>query len=172
MSNDGFNLSGTENQDAVDVNEQDAEGMVFDLSNVSDQGPSFEVLPKGTYNAVVEDLEYALSQSSNAPMLHATYSITDAEYESRKIHDYYVLTGKGAEYSMPRLKQLLTRVCPEVSLNAFNPQQFAESGVAINRSCQLKLVVQTQKTGDYKGEKRNSVREILASADLANSFLG
>ena len=83
-----------------------------------------------------------------------------------------MLRGKGAEFSLPRLKQLLTRVCPEVSLDAFNPQQFADSGVAINRQCQLKLIVQTQKKGDYKGEKRNSVREVLGSADLANSFLG
>ncbi len=166
-----FNLSGQEDQANVAAAETDTEGMVFNLSDVNDE-VAFEVLPKGTYNAIVEELEYTTSQSSGDPMIHATYSITDAEYENRKIHDYYMLRGKGAEFSLPRLKQLLTRVCPEVSLDAFNPQQFADSGVAINRQCQLKLIVQTQKKGDYKGEKRNSVREVLASADLANSFLG
>lgn len=168
MENNDFDLNGST---GASENTQNTDGMVFNLSGVEDS-VAFEVLPKGTYDAVIEELEYALSQSSNAPMLHATFSIVGGEYEGRKIHDYYVLTGKGAEFSLPRLKQLLTRVCPEVSLDAFNPQSFAESGVAINRMCQLKLVVQTQKKGDYKGEKRNAVREILSSADVATSFLG
>lgn len=147
------------------------EGLVFNLANV-EESVAFEVLPKGTYEAVVEELEYTLSNSSNSPMLHAVYSIVGGEYEGRKVHDYYSLTGKGAEFSLPRLKQLLTRVCPEEPLDAFNPQAFAESGVVINRLCQLKLTVQTNKKGEYKGEKRNAVREILSSASVASSFLG
>jgi len=166
--NENFDLGGS---NSAQEPEQDAEGMVFNLSGVNDD-VSFEVLPKGTYDAVIEELEYTLSQSSGAPMVHAVYSIVGGEFEGRKIHDYYLMTGKGAEFSLPRLKQLLTRVCPEVSLDNFNPKTFAESGVAINRMCQLKLVVQTQKKGDYKGEKRNGVREIMSSASVASSFLG
>lgn len=151
--------------------QQDAAGAVFDLSAVEDS-VAFEVLPKGTYEAVIEDMEFTTSKTSGAPMLHACYSIVGGEYEGRKVHDYYLLTGNGAEYSLPRLKQLISRVCPEVAMNAFNPQQFADSGVAINRMCQIKLAVTTQKKGEYKGEKRNNIREILASSDVANSFLG
>lgn len=165
--NENFDLGSN-----VEQNAQNAEGLVFNLNDVQEASGSFEVLPKGTYEAVIEELEYTLSQSSNQPMIKAVYSIIGGEYEGRKIYDFYSLTGKGAEFSLPRLKQLLTRVCPEVSLEAFNPQQFAESGVAINRMCQLKLVVQTQKKGEYKGEKRNAVREIMSSADVSNSFLG
>ena len=163
----GFDFGGT----PENTNSQSNEGMVFNLNDVSDN-VAFEVLPKGTYDAVVEELEYTQSQSSGAPMIHATFSIVGGEYEGRKIHDYYTLTGKGAEFSLPRLKQLLLRVCPEVDIGTFNPQEFADSGVAINRMCQLKLNVQTQKKGEYKGEKRNSVREILPAADSAGSFLG
>lgn len=165
-----FDLGGAPEQGVPAAAETDTAGMTFDLSGVNDS-VAFEVLPKGVYNAIIEELEFTRSQSSNDPMLHATYSITDGEFENRKIHDYYMLAGKGAEYSMPRLKQLLTRVCPEVSLNSFNPQQFADSGVAINRMCQLELRVQTQKKGEYKGEKRNSVREILPSSSMGGSFL-
>lgn len=163
----GFDFGGT----PENTGNQSNEGMVFNLNDVSDN-VAFEVLPKGTYDAVVEELEYTQSQSSGAPMIHATFSIVGGEYEGRKIHDYYTLTGKGAEFSLPRLKQLLLRVCPEVDIGTFNPQEFADSGVAINRMCQLKLNVQTQKKGEYKGEKRNSVREILPAADSASSFLG
>lgn len=168
--NENFDLMGS----GVGTNEnqnQNTEGMVFNLADVK-ESVAFEVLPKGTYDAVIEELEFTTSQSSGVPMIHVVYSIVGGEYEGRKIHDYNTLAGKGAEYSLPRLKQLLTRVCPEVDLSAFNPQAFAESGVAINRQCQIKLAVTTQKQGEYKGEKRNNVREIMSSSEIANSFLG
>lgn len=170
MNNNGFDLGGSVAESAT--GNENMEGLVFNLNDVSEDSPSFEVLPKGTYDAVVEELEFTQSQSSGSPMLHAVYSIVGGEFEGRKIHDYYLLNGKGAEFSLPRLKQLLLRVCPEVNVGTFNPQEFADSGVAINRMCQLKLQVQTQKKGDYKGEKRNNVREILPAADQAGSFLG
>ena len=153
-----------------DTNTMDTAGAVFDLSSVEDS-VAFEVLPKGTYDAVVEEMEFTTSKAGN-PMLHACYSIVGGEYEGRKVHDYYLLAGNGAEYSLPRLKQLISRVCPEVDLFAFNPQQFADSGVVINRECQIKLAVTTQKQGEYKGEKRNNVREILSASNVSSSFLG
>ena len=55
---------------------------------------------------------------------------------------------------------------------SFNPAKFAEEGIAINRQCQIKLAVSTQKKGEYKGEKRNNIREIMSAADVQNSFLG
>ena len=164
---ENFDLMGS----AGTTENQNAEGMVFNLADVKDS-VAFEVLPKGTYDAVIEELEFTNSQSSGVPMIHVVYSIVGGEYEGRKIHDYNTLAGKGAEYSLPRLKQLLTRVCPEVDMCAFNPQAFADSGVAINRQCQIKLAVSTQKQGEYKGEKRNNVREVMSSSEISNSFLG
>lgn len=167
---EGFNLGG-ETMEQAGVNAAaSSEGMVFDLGGVEEA--SFEVIPRGTYNAIIEDLEFTESQSSGAPMLKAVFSITDGEYAERKVFDYYVLTGEGAKYSLPKLKQLVSRVCPEVDLASFNPAKFAEDGVAVNRACQIKLAVTTQKKGEYKGEKRNNVREILSAADVQNSFLG
>ena len=37
------------------------EGMVFDLNGV-EESTSFEVIPKGTYNAVIEELEFTIAQ--------------------------------------------------------------------------------------------------------------
>ena len=150
----------------------DTEGMVFNLNEVEEQSSSFEVLPKGTYNAIVEEFEFTTSQSSGSPMIKCVYSIIDGEYADRKIFDYYVLTGEGAKYALPRLKQLITRVVPEVDSASFNPVKFAESGVIINRQCRITLGIQTQKKGEYKGEKRNNVREILAANSMETSFLG
>ena len=150
----------------------DTEGMVFNLNEVEEQSSSFEVLPKGTYNAIVEEFEFTTSQSSGSPMIKCVYSIIDGEYADRKIFDYYVLTGEGAKYALPRLKQLITRVVPEEDSASFNPAKFAESGVIINRQCRIILGIQTQKKGEYKGEKRNNVREILAANSMETSFLG
>ena len=63
-----FNLNGQEDQANAAAAVQDTEGMVFNLSDVNDE-VAFEVLPKGTYNAIVEELEYTTSQSSGDPMI-------------------------------------------------------------------------------------------------------
>lgn len=150
--------------------EESMDGMVFNLNDV-EESKAFEVLPRGTYNAVVEEFEFTTSQSSGSPMIKAVFSITDGEFAERKVFDYYVLTGEGAKYALPKLKQLMSRVCPEVDLSTFNPKDFAENGDIINRMCQLKLSVTTQKKGEYKGEKRNQVKEIMAHSGVSGSFL-
>lgn len=166
-----FDLGPAANEVGVTAS-TDTEGMVFNLNEVEEQASSFEVLPKGTYNAIVEEFEFTTSQSSGSPMIKCVYSIIDGEYADRKIFDYYVLTGEGAKYALPRLKQLITRVVPEEDSTSFNPVKFAESGVIINRQCRITLGIQTQKKGEYKGEKRNNVREILAANSMETSFLG
>lgn len=167
-----FNLGPAADETNVGVQAAaDTEGMTFNLNDV-EEASSFEVLPKGTYNAIVEEFEFTTSQSSGAPMIKCVYSIIDGEYAERKIFDYYVLTGEGAKYALPRLKQLITRVCPDVDSATFNPAKFAENGTIINRQCRITLGIQTQKKGEYKGEKRNNVKEILAAGAGEGSFLG
>ena len=80
--NENFNLMGSTENTAQNQND---EGMVFNLSDVQ-ESTSFEVLPKGTYDAVIEELEFTHSQSSGVPMIHVVYSIVGGEHEGRKIH--------------------------------------------------------------------------------------
>lgn len=146
----------------------DAGGLTFDLSGV-EENKSFEIIPKGTYEAVVDELDFTESKSGNA-MFAVKYSITAPEYEKRVVFDYWVLSGKGAEFGLGKLKKFLVRVCPDVDITAFNPQDFSDSGIAVGRLCHLVLGIQTQKQGEYKGEKRNTVKDVLAAEDA--SFLG
>lgn len=148
----------------------DTEGMIFNLNDVDE--PSFEVLPKGTYPAIIDEFEYTTSQSSGNPMLKVVYQVTEGEFAERKLYDYLVLAGDGAKFAIPRLKQMLIRVCPEVDISSFNPAKFAEEGTILNRPCQIKVNITTQKSGEYKGEKRNQIREVLAASDAGSSFLG
>ena len=146
----------------------DAGGLTFDLSGV-EENKTFEIIPKGTYEAIVDELDFTESASGN-PMFAVKYSITAPEYEKRVVYDYWVLAGKGAEFGLGKLKKFLVRVCPDVDITAFNPKDFSDSGVAVGRLCNLVLGIQTQKQGEYKGEKRNTVKDVL-SADTG-SFLG
>ena len=93
----GFDF--TQGAGATDVGvvaNSDTQGMVFDLSGV-EENKGFEVIPKGTYDAVVDELDFGDSKAGN-PMVTIKYSITTPEYENRVIYDYWVLSGNGAEF--------------------------------------------------------------------------
>lgn len=138
----------------------DAGGLVFDLTDVK-ENQGFEVMPKGNYPAVVDELEFGDSSTGN-PMFTAKFKITEGEFEGRVVYDYWVLGGKGADFGLGKLKKFLSRIMPETDLSNFNPQTFADEGSAIGRELVVSLKIQTQKKGDYKGEKRNQVADILA----------
>lgn len=144
---------------------EDTGTLVFDLTDVKEDS-GFEIIPKGTYSAIVDEMDFGESTSGN-PMMTTKFKIVEGEYEGRVVWDYWVFGGKGAEFGMGKLKKFLTRVMPEVDLSNFNPQAFAESGEAIGRELQISLKIQTQKSGEYKGEKRNQVGDLLAPAEGA-----
>jgi hypothetical protein len=148
--------------------DSDDTALVFDLADVKEDS-GFEIIPKGNYQAIVDELELTESSTSGAPMFAAKFKITEGEFEGRVVFDYWVLGGKGAEFGLGKLKKFLTRVCPEIPLGNFNAQAFSDEGVAIGRELVVSLKIQTQKKGDYKGEKRNQVADILAPS--MNSFL-
>lgn len=139
---------------------EDNQGLVFDLSQVEEQ-KGFELIPKGKYEAIVDEIEFSESKAGN-PMITAKFKIVEGEFESRILYDYWVLSGPGAEFGQAKLKKFLVRVCPEVDLSAFNPETFCDDGDAVGRDCIIDVTIQTQKKGDYKGEKRNSIKDLLA----------
>lgn len=168
MSNDFMNDGFGSGQASAGA---DGAGLVFDLSGVDENASSFEVLPKGTYNVIIDECELTEAKSSGAPMLAMKYVIDGGEYDSRVIFDYIVLGGKpkAIELGQQKLKKLLVRVCPEVDIQHFNVAAFNEQGTAIGKRCQIVLGIQTNKSGDYKGEKRNNVKDILAPSN--DSFM-
>lgn len=142
-------------------------GLVFNLTDVKEDS-GFEVMPKGDYPAIVDSLEFGDSSTGNA-MITVKFKITEGEFEGRVVFDYWVLQGKGADFGLGKLKKFLGRIMPEVDLSSFNPEAFAEEGEAINREVLLTLGVQKQTKGDYKGESRNTVKDLKAATD--GSFL-
>jgi hypothetical protein len=155
-----FNLGGTTAANTNGVKAaQDDGGATFDLTAVEE--PSFDLLPKGNYSAVVESLEFGDSSKGN-PMISVVYTVIDPEFENRKLYDWWVIKGDGDKFGLAKLKKFLVRVMPDENITAFNPKAFADGGAAVGRELVVEVGIQTQKTGDYKGQKRNTVRDILA----------
>lgn len=165
MPEDFLGLGGDGSNGVATGNDQG--GLVFNLDGV-EEDKGFELIPKGSYPAVVDELELGES-SNNNPMFSVKYKVTEGEFAGRVLFDYWVLAGKGAEFGLGKLKKFLTRVMPEVDITNFNAQAFSDEGAAIGRELTVVVKIQTQKKGDYKGEKRNQVADILAPT--AGSFL-
>lgn len=163
MTEDFLGLGG----DGQVASDKDQGGLVFNLDDVKEDA-GFEIMPKGDYPAIVDELELTESANGNA-MFAVKFKVTEGEFEGRVVFDYWVLQGKGAEFGLGKLKKFLARVTPEVNLSNFNAQQFSDEGTAVNRECTVSLKVTTQKKGDYKGEKRNNVADI--SGPAAGAFL-
>lgn len=151
--------------------EADATAMVFNLNEVDENavGGAMEVMPKGDYPCIVDEMTFGES-SKGSPMITVVYQVVEGEFEGRKLWDYWVLAGKGAEFGLAKLKKFLARICPEVDMSAFNPTTFCDEGIAIGRDCTVKVKIQTQKSGDYKGEKRNQVQDVQP-ASSTGSFI-
>lgn len=142
----------------------DADNLILNLNDVDENAANFEALPAGVYNCTVENVEYGLSKNGNNPMMTWTFKVTDAEYENRLLFFHTVLN---KELGVASLKKILVRVCPDANLSSFNPQGFADEGIALGLPCRAKVKIRP-----YQGEKRNQVTEVLAPVSEAGSFLG
>lgn len=154
----GLGNNEEDNKDAVGGT--DGGGLVFNLSDV-EEDKGFEVLPKGDYAAIVDELTFGESSKGN-PMITVKYKVSEGEFEGRVLFDYWVLNGKGAEFGLAKLKKFLVRVMPEVDISSFNPTTFAENEGAVGRELTMSVRVKKETKGDYKGELRNNITDISA----------
>lgn len=130
--------------------------LTLNLDEVSEKQGTFEALPKGTYDAIVDDVEFGDS-SKGSPMLTWKFKVDHEEYGKRTFFFYTVLD---QEFGKAALKRTLIALDLEVNMADFDPAEFADDGEAIGLPCQLKLGIQK-----YEGEKRNNVREVLAASE-------
>lgn len=145
-----------------DLNEKETnstEGFVLDLTGA--EAPAMEVLPKGTYEAVIDEFELTESQKGDR-MIKVVYEIVDNDesISGRKLFDYIMLEGKGAAFGMPKLRQLVVAALPEADLSAFDLGKVSESGEFLQRTVSLDVKVQKQKSGDYAGQMQNRINGI------------
>lgn len=150
MSNEFENLFGGQTAEGADDN------LVLDLGGVNEEMPTFQPLPPGIYNCVVENAEFSRSKNNN-PMITWVFRVVDAENEGRLLFYHTVLN---TEAGLAKLKRLLLRICPDVELTSFRPKAFCEEGVALGRACRVKVRIR-----NYQGKPSNDVTDVLPSAE-------
>ena len=130
----------------------DEDGFVVDFSGVSDQS-GFAAIPRGLYDANVDEMVYGMSQSSGNPMWTWKFEVEGGEHAGRKLFFHTVLNGA----SLPRTKKTLAAIAPEVlQRGAFDAKALAESGELLGKKCRIRVDIKK-----YQGEDRNNVRDVL-----------
>lgn len=137
---------------------EEGDGIVVDLQSVEEM--KFELIPKGIYNAEIDEVQFGNSKSSGAPMFTINYRITDGAYENRKLFQHVSFSPK----ALPGTKGTLLRIDPTIFSGPFRPEKVAQSGQLLNKKVRLKITHE-----DYDGEARAKVRDVLPPEVAANA---
>lgn len=152
-----------------EIAEEDYESMVFeeggslvvDMSNVMEA--KFENIPKGTYNAEIDAVEFGTSENSGAPMWTITCKVTDEAYAGRKLMTYASFSRK----ALPFTKATLMRIDSEMFTGQFSPEDIAAKGELLGKPIRISV-----KLEEYNGEKRSRIAGILAPKDAGAGASG
>lgn len=142
---------GFEDQENTGV--QEGGNFTLNLNDVDENAGGFEVLAKGDYEAIVDEVEYGTSKKG-APMLTWKFKLTDTE--PKRTMFYYTVLNQ--QFGIAALKKTIINLRLDVDMAKFNPQEFADQGDAIGMPIKVKIGIQK-----YEGEKRNNVKETAPS---------
>ena len=134
---------------------EEGQPVVVDLSDV-DADQAFELMPKGKYVVIVDDLEYGLSQSSGNPMWTWIFKIAEGEYEGRKLWYHTVFQSN----TLGMVKRALNAVGSDLGGQTFNPDDVANSGDLVGLRCVAKVGFNV-----YEGSKRNKITALEAEGE-------
>lgn len=141
--------------------EENDSSLVFDMDAVEES--SWEILPKGTYDCIIEDAKFAMSKSSNKPMWNVTLAVVDGEYANRKLFTYISFSEK----ALPMTKKQLNRIAPDLISKTFDPKKIADEGSLVGIQVRAKIIIEP-----YEGENKNKVTDLLAPTNGGgNDFL-
>lgn len=143
---------------------EDGGSLVVDLSGVEEM--KYELIPKGIQDAIVDQVEYKISNSSQKPMLEFVFAIDGGEFDKRKLFFYASFSPK----ALAGTKTNLLRLDPEIFSGAFKPKELAESGVLLGKRCRIKVTHE-----DYNGEPRSKIQSLIApngGTDGGDGFFG
>lgn len=137
----------------------------FNLNEVNEnQSEGFGLMPKGDYDVVVDNCEFQLSKASGAPMLKWTFKVIDGDFENRLHWEYTVLNNN---FGLRNLKKILIALNANIDFSTFNPQTFADEGVAIGENLTITMDIKKDKK---TGEDRNVSKDFKVMT--SGSFMG
>lgn len=138
--------------------EDTGESLVIDLNEIADQ--EFTVIPKGYYNATVEECTFGISKNSGAPMWTVKFNVDSSEYPNRKLFSWISFSEK----ALPGSKTTLKKIAPELFSGVLDLKEHAS--VLVGKPVRLEVAVEK-----YEGNDVNRVKKILApSAEAGLGF--
>ena len=99
------------------------DALLLNLEDV-DENPQFEVMPKGKYSVIVEEISYGTSSTGNPLMTSKLKVFESGEFDGRLLWNHMALH---TDFGRSRLKKFLMLVSPEENLAAFDPNEFASN---------------------------------------------
>jgi hypothetical protein len=136
------------------TSEDDDDALVVDMENV-EEGSGFEVRPRGKYPCTIYELEFGRSQRSNNPMWTVTLEVEEGHQYAGSRFFTHVTFNEGG---LPRAKRFLSNIGrSDLAASQFSPKLVADEGELVGLRCTAVVVIRP-----YEGEKRNSVRDVLA----------
>lgn len=143
------------------LEEDDAGGYVVDFNEVEEA--SFELIPRGKYPVIVDDLEYKLSQSSGLPMWAFVLIINGGEYDGRKLFYNASFSPK----ALPYTKKMMAVAMPDiVEKGRFDP---ADDDL-LNELRGRSFTAEVKIGKNQDNEKRSEVKTLAAPSD-DNAFM-
>lgn len=137
---------------------EDGGSLLIDLSNVEEM--KFDLIPKGAYDAKIDEVQFGKSKSSGQPMMTFILTIEGGDYAGRKKYFYASFSQKAIKGT----KSNLLRIDPNLFSGQFDPQKIVDSGELLGRDIKIKIVHQ-ERTDN--GEMQDSVGSILPGSSTA-----
>ena len=134
--------------------EEGDDSLILDMGAVEEQ--SFDLIPKGTYDAIIEEVEFKMSQSSNQPMWNLTLAITEGEFRGRKLFGMISFSPK----ALPGSKAAIRKIAPELLEGVFDVVKIAKEGLLNGKKLRVKTKIEA-----YDGEDRTRIAAWLAPKD-------
>lgn len=138
---------------AVEIGEGDGQSAMIDFSQVDEM--SFEVLPKGKYDAIVHAIEYKYSAAGN-PMWALQLSIEGGDYDGRRLFSHITFSEAALSYA----KSTLANIAPHLLEESFDP-----SNADVYSQFQGMAVSAQVAVGTYNNEPSNNVKQLFARGE-------
>lgn len=134
---------------------QDGGQLVIDLNSIGEM--KFELIPKGIYNALVDECNFGVSKDrgdgkERHPRFEFVIALQDPPYDKRKLYFYASFSPK----ALSGTKTALLRIAPDIFDQKFNPEEVANSGVLLGRPIKVKVDHE-----EYQGQTRAKISYLV-----------
>lgn len=133
--------------------------LLVNLAGVEEM--KFELIPKGIYDAEVDEVTFGQSRSSGNNMFTFIFRIIGGDYDGRKLYFYASFSPK----ALRGTKTNLIRLDPVIFGGQFNPQELVDSGVLLGKKSKIRVTIgQRQDTG----EDQSQIAGLMPAGDAAS----